>query len=629
MNQRKTSIITPGTILMFWGLGVLLAVIAVVDAGIYGGSILSRDGQKLPLNPISAPFFLFTKQLHWSVWSTVCAAFAGALILTTGILVIVSRTKAAGKRTRVDHKAALMGRGKDIAMLTERSVMGTAKRFGLNWPGIFLGITVAGNQKLFADVESVGMSIFGPRQGKSSTQVIPAVMDAPGAVLTTSNKPDVIDATRLGRSLKGKIWAFNPQKISDDPPTWLWDPVSYVTDDVHAQKLADIFKVAERGGSSKADDPYFDPEGLDLSAALFLAAAVDRRPAPVVYDWISGGKVQMEIPKRILREYQGGIYARHADSMAAQLALDDGQRDGIVGTAKAALRVLKYVGIQKWISPQGSNDPRPRFDPHRFVRESTDTLYVLSKEGGGSAAALTTALTVAVAEAAEAYAMTQPNRRMPVPLVLPLDEIANVCPWKDLPDKYSHYGSKGLLPMFWLQSYSQGVELWGEKGMAKIYSASTVKIIGSGLDEERFLREVSSTLGEYRYDTMNTSSSRQGRSVSVSPEGSKEAILSVSELSEMPIGRAIIKRAGARAVLVKTVQWRHTRHADAVWLSLDLHDPTKDSADAAEKILARKDADTNPLVAAYRKAKEARTAPAAAQAVPVSAGSKWLKALND
>lgn len=66
---------------------------------------------------------------------------------------------------------------------------------------------------------------------------------------------------------------------------------------------------------------------------------------------------------------------------------------------------------------------------------SSGTLYSLSKEGRGSAGPLITALTVAVAEAAEDYAKTQPGGRLAVPMVAVLDEAANVCRWRELPNQ--------------------------------------------------------------------------------------------------------------------------------------------------------------------------------------------------
>ena len=56
----------------------------------------------------------------------------------------------------------------------------------------------------------------------------------------------------------------------------------------------------------------------------------------------------------------------------------------------------------------------------------------------------------------------RPGRRLPLPALFALDELANVVRWAALPDQFSHYGSKGLIVMGILQSWSQGVGLWGE-----------------------------------------------------------------------------------------------------------------------------------------------------------------------
>nr|WP_240675167.1 TraM recognition domain-containing protein [Cellulomonas endophytica] len=72
------------------------------------------------------------------------------------------------------------------------------------------------------------------------------------------------------------------------------------------------------------------------------------------------------------------------------------------------------------------------------------------------------ALTVAVAEAAEELATRSPGGRLRNPLLGVLDEAANVCRWRELPNLYSHYRSRGIVLMTILQSWSQGLEVWGE-----------------------------------------------------------------------------------------------------------------------------------------------------------------------
>ena len=131
-----------------------------------------------------------------------------------------------------------------------------------------------------------------------------------------------------------------------------------------------------------------------------------------------------------------------------------------------------------------------------------------------------TALCAAVLEAAERLAARSAWGRLPVPLVAALDEVANVCRIRALPDLYYHYGGRGILLLAVLQSWSQGVEVWGEKGMAKLWSSANIKTYGGGVSEPGFLDALSRLVGDHDVATRSTSWSRGARSVSTPPGGS-------------------------------------------------------------------------------------------------------------
>ena len=61
-------------------------------------------------------------------------------------------------------------------------------------------------------------------------------------------------------------------------------------------------------------------------------------------------------------------------------------------------------------------DSRPQFVPEEFVRGNV-TLYIVSRDGVGTAGPLITALNVDVVEAAETYATSQPGVRLAKPLL--------------------------------------------------------------------------------------------------------------------------------------------------------------------------------------------------------------------
>ena len=391
--------------------------------------------------------------------------------------------------------------------------------------------------------------------------MIPAILEAPGAVVTTSNKRDAVDATRGPRSAVGPVWVFDPQRLVDEPPSWWWNPLSYVTDEVKAANLADVFTAAYHDPEARTD-AFFDPKGQKVVAALLLAAALGGRTIDQAYLWVTDPRD--DEPVSVLREHG---YELLGASLAAEINAPEKQRGGVYGTAEKILAFLTNRNALAWVTPGAG---RVEFDAHEFVR-GTGTLYSLSKEGKGSAGALVAGLTVAVTDAAEEYAKRSPGGRLPVPMVAVLDEAANVCRWPELPNLYSHYGSRGICLLTMLQSWSQGVEVWGRDGMRKLWSASTIKVYGGGVSEVDFLSDLSQLIGEFTQHTTSVSHARGGRSTTHATQ--RERILDVADLAALPKGRAIVLASGAPPALVRTLPWMTGPRAGEVRLSLREHDP--------------------------------------------------------
>ena len=131
------------------------------------------------------------------------------------------------------------------------------------------------------------IDIWGPRTGKTTSRAIPAILDAPGAVLVTSNKRDVVDATRDVRAAVGPVWVFDPQARRRRGTDLVVEPaVLRHRRSPGRPKLAEHFAAGSRDPGAKTD-AYFDPAGQDLLAGLLLAAALDSRPITDVYTWLT------------------------------------------------------------------------------------------------------------------------------------------------------------------------------------------------------------------------------------------------------------------------------------------------------------------------------------------------------
>lgn len=474
----------------------------------------------------------------------------GVPVLAAALLAAMARL-AGPKRREIDKAARFMGRGQQIEPLRRGSVTKKAKNLGVKGtkhPGILLARLVAGGERLYQSFEDTCVDIWGSRAGKSSTRAIPAILTAPGPVLATSNKPDLVQVCAKVRALAGKVTVFDPQGIcGEKEPAVFFNPLASVEVIEDARDVARIFEETTAELDAKKD-AFFNPAGKTLITDLMLAAALSGRYLDLVFDWIN--RPDNDEPVQLLMSHgHPSIAARVKDVQE----LTEKTRGGIYKEAARMIEFLESVGLMKWITP---GPGRTEFDPEKFVT-SNDTLFLLSQEGSGSAGPIIAALTKAVFNAGEKEAARHTTGRLPVPLLAVLDEAANICRIRSLPDKYSHYGSKGILPMVLLQSYEQGEEVWGEYGMALMWSVANVRIYGGNAVSSKFLGDLEKLVGEYVYRESETSYGANGATKSW--RSHTESILSIADLASVPGDRMIILAGQSRATLARTLPWHKDR----------------------------------------------------------------------
>lgn len=488
----------------------------------------------------------------------------GLLVLAaTGAALLWAWRRLNHGRSRVDHLAKSMSRASDFAPMMGKGALADAERLHSTkaGPGVPLAKLVANRQDLLASWEWVQIWMMGPRAGKSSCVCIPQILETHGPVLATSNKRDIVDMTRGPRSREGIVYVHDPQQIIGEEPSWWWNPLSFVEDMETAERLTAVF-VASATEAGTHHDAYFGADAKRALSMMFLAAAMNERPITDVFDWAQDP--DDPTPRDLL------LTSGHWDlgtALSSIQHLTPKQRDGVYGTLRPWLTVLSYAKVIPWISnPTFAN--RPHFD-HRAFATSTNTLYLVSMEGSGSARAITAALVMAVMSSAEKTASRSSDGRLATPMMAVLDEAANVVRWPELPDVYSHYGSRGIIVSAFFQSYKQGVESYGEKGMDKLWGAANIRVVGSGLSDDSLLPFVEKLVGSRDVLHRSSSTSKGGRSTSTSMH--RESILDVSDLGALPRGRAIMLSAGHEAALLELVHYSKKPYAKDVEASNDYY----------------------------------------------------------
>ncbi|UGQ12302.1 TraM recognition domain-containing protein [Yinghuangia sp. ASG 101] len=557
------------SLVMMIMLVIAFMIACILWVGAWFATLGSHDA---PPSPVMLAVRLVDGQYAWPGATATAASVTAAILVAlvgAGIAYLVSAVS--GKRVKVDRAIPYLASIKDLAPATAKGVAETASRLGLEGlspPGVLIGRTVRSGHSLWGSWEDMHVDIWGPRTGKTACRAVPNIVAAPGAVVVTSNKRDVVDATREVRAEYGDVWIFDPQKQAGAEPIWYWNPLEYVGNSiVLAIKLASRMASINRPGHARSD-AYFEPAAEDLIANLLLAASIDGRPITDIYRWIT--RPDDTTPEQLLR---AAGHELSADALDSVITAPDRQRAGVYGTAAQMVSFLIAPSVTEWITP-GQNPNRPQFHYKQFIAEGKDTLYLLSEETNKMAAPLVVALTAALAEEAENQGRDGPGGRLPVPMLFVLDEAANVCPWKALPDKYSHFGSRGIVMMTILQSWAQGAAAWGDTGMSKLWGAANVRVYGGGVADTKFLSDLSAASGVFEPHT--TSYSRKATDLferNISRGSRSEPVLDVPDLGSMPRGRAFVQLSGAPPVLVRTVPWWEGPYADRIQASLDQHEP--------------------------------------------------------
>ena len=375
------------------------------------------------------------------------------------------------------------------------------------------------------------------------------------------------------------MWTFDPQAIAHAPQTWWWDPLRAIRDAPEAHRYEAASRLAGHfmgtiGGTRR--DPFFHAAGEQVLIGTLLAAALSLGTMRDVLAWLQYGRRDA-----ITALDRAGAGIEAAD-LEASLGGADVTAKGIFQTARTATKALTSERILRWITPPDTwrtpppttrhspdhpdswSDGSPdrivegfaELDPWRLLADATAgpvTVHLLSKEGAGTAAPVVAALVDRLLEVAELTAQAAGGRLDP-PVVAVLDEAANICPIPTLPQLYSHFGSRGIAVITMLQSYQQGVGVWGHHGMDALWSAATVKLVGAGVDDHDFLRRLSGLIGEHDVEKLSTSHGR-GTGPARQYSTTREPVLPVSTLRALPRTHAVLLATGRRAGLGELQPW--------------------------------------------------------------------------
>ena len=422
--------------------------------------------------------------------------------------------------------------------------------------GFFLG--TSRRSDCFASVEDSMVILGPPRSGKGYNLVIPFILDAPGAVVTTSTRPDNLAATMTARAKRGPVAVFDPQGLAKGVTGALrWSPIRGCESPHTAMLRANA--LCAGAGAGITDGGFWIQQTNTVVRCLLQAAALDGRTAVDLYRWSLSAPAASQAVS-VLAESPGAA-PLWSQALDAVITADQRQRDSVWSIVSTVFGPLADPRVVTQLTPASGEE----FHPAQFLRDC-GTLYLLGTASGASATAnFVSALIEDVVETARRLAGASVGARMDPPLALILDEAANY-PLPSLGALMSEGGGTGIATVAVLQSLAQARARWGHDSAQAIWDSAIAKVILGGSSNASDLRDIAQLIGER--DVQEVSISHQsggGRNISESTR--QRGILDPSMIRSIKVGHGLLMLRAAAPIMLTLKPW--TARADAAELRRD------------------------------------------------------------
>ncbi len=326
--------------------------------------------------------------------------------------------------------------------------------------------------------------VVGPTQsGKTSALAVPALLEWRGPVIATSVKDDLAAATLGWRSRHGPCWVFDPTRTSGLRPLAGWSPLAACLDWSAAQKVAGWLVEATPARSGMADAAFWYAAAAKQLAPLLLAAERGGMGMAAVVRWTNAGA--FDEPHRWL-EVSGEREA--SDALGACESRDPRILSSVGTTLETVLAPFEDPVVAASTANTEIDLPA--------LCGAAGSLYLCgpSHEQHRVQGLFATLVSAAVAGAVQRVNDT--GAPLDPPLLLVLDEAANIAPIRDLDTLASTGAGLGVQLVTICQDLAQLTTRYGTDRARTIANNHRAKLLLSGVSDLTTLDLVSGLAGE-------------------------------------------------------------------------------------------------------------------------------------
>ena len=337
--------------------------------------------------------------------------------------------------------------------------------------------------RLVAAEERQSVIVLGPTQSMKTTGfAIPSILEWAGPVLATSVKSDLLRDTLEARQRLDEVWVYDPTASTQNACSG-WSPLASCGTWHGAQRTASwLAGAAPSGSTGLSDAEFWYQAAAKLLAPLLYAAARSNGSISDVVRWVN-----LQTQNEVLKALKGAEQAA-IDSAQASFKREGRQKSSVYTTAETVLSAYEDPVVAESarncdITPQAFLD-----------RGSRRTLYVVSPshEQRRLRPLFETLLHTVISYAYERGSQDGP---LDPPLLLVLDEAANIAPLRDLDALASTAAGHGIQIVSVFQDLAQITTRYGERAHT-VVNNHRAKILLSGISDTQTLEYASRLLGD-------------------------------------------------------------------------------------------------------------------------------------
>ncbi|PZG09166.1 type IV secretory system conjugative DNA transfer family protein [Nonomuraea aridisoli] len=417
--------------------------------------------------------------------------------------------------------------------------------------------------RVYATLED-NVLILAPQKEGKTAHLAGRIIDAPGAVIVTSIRDDIVASTAGLRGQRGTVHLFNPEQVGEWASTVRWSPVDGCEDPATAIRRA-AHMVAAIDTSGLSDQGFWSNQAAMVLAALLHAAALEHLTMAEVDAWALD---EDPTPLTILSQRRPGL---NTDRAAAQVrryhALHVRTRDSIFLTLRQVLQCMDDPTTAWTLCPPHGEG----LDLEDMLRRR-ETLYLISGDSLSPATPILFSTLVAeIHHTARQLASRRNGRRLDPPVTFVLDEAPAICPIPHLPTWLATAAGSGFCFLVGGQSWSQFQERWGKDSARTIWNNTKAKLLFGATSDPDDTETMSALCGQIALPYWETSVDGSGKRMRTR-RWEMVPVLPPEEARMLRTWRALAVRRNALPTIVRIERvWRRADYKR--WRAKDGHIP--------------------------------------------------------